>query len=552
MTNSPLLTIITVCYNRVNTIEAAIESVVNQNQNDLEHLIIDGKSTDGTLDLLAGFPHLTIISEEDESLYDAMNKGIKHARGKYIFFLNSDDRLAKGVIEKIQPMMKADYDTICVGTDFRRLEENNIENVIETITDPDAIILSPTTATLGSPLLNAKFFKRSFLEEKVGEFDINYRLASDVDFLLKAAMAKPRLAVLPIVGHHYIEHEGSLTINPSGNNGAIAAKECFEIANKNLYQPNLSRKIKNTLFAMRGDKSLVLSKASSKLSLTRSKGSLLADIYYYSSYLIQRKCNTRNQRFEKQLNSMSQSNQDVWLMKNVFKYKRAGTFVEIGAYDGLSYSNCALLEGAYSWSGIAIEPNPEVFAKLQKNRTAKSFNIAIGNHTGTLKFRVAGMLSGIIESYNEAHKKRIENEFGGDTTGNIIEVPVRDLNTVLKEASIENVDYLSIDVEGGEEAILTSLTNCPVSFSVMTIENNYVSKTLIEKVEALGMFKLYELEADDVFIKEGILSKFEIFKHQLFYQIKPKRIFIKVFVPFLKKNLPSSIFNFLRKVKYRP
>ncbi len=289
MTNSPLLTIITVCYNRVNTIEAAIESVVNQNQNDLEHLIIDGKSTDGTLDLLAGFPHLTIISEEDESLYDAMNKGIKHARGKYIFFLNSDDRLAKGVIEKIQPMMKADYDTICVGTDFRRLEDNNIENVIETIADPDAIILSPTTATLGSPLLNAKFFKRSFLEEKVGEFDINYRLASDVDFLLKAAMAKPRLAVLPIVGHHYIEHEGSLTINPSGNNARQAAEECVAIANAALVSKSFPGSIKNIMHAFRGGKIFALSRMSSTLDKKYSRSTHIYDLLQFGLYLVKRK-----------------------------------------------------------------------------------------------------------------------------------------------------------------------------------------------------------------------------------------------------------------------
>jgi glycosyltransferase len=88
--------IITVSYNSAKTIEDTINSVNSQSYRDFEHLIIDGKSTDGTLELLTRYknPKRRIISEDDKGLYDAMNKGIELSKGDYIIFLNADDYLA--------------------------------------------------------------------------------------------------------------------------------------------------------------------------------------------------------------------------------------------------------------------------------------------------------------------------------------------------------------------------------------------------------------------------------------------------------------------------
>ncbi len=100
--SSVALTIATVCWNlcksgRTSSVRNCLESVRTQTFRDYEHLIVDGGSTDGTLDIIreyADSPRLKVVSEPDHGIYDAMNKAIRMARGKYIVFLNSDDALS--------------------------------------------------------------------------------------------------------------------------------------------------------------------------------------------------------------------------------------------------------------------------------------------------------------------------------------------------------------------------------------------------------------------------------------------------------------------------
>ena len=89
----PLISIITVVLNSVETIERTINSIINQSFADYEYIIIDGGSNDGTLDIIRKYSNYISfwISESDKGIYDAMNKGIAHAKGQYIGILNSDD-----------------------------------------------------------------------------------------------------------------------------------------------------------------------------------------------------------------------------------------------------------------------------------------------------------------------------------------------------------------------------------------------------------------------------------------------------------------------------
>src|SRR4051794_13639213 len=87
-----LVTIITATYNSVATIRDTLQSVATQTYPYIEHIIIDNNSTDDTLSVIRQFPHVKkIVSEHDKGIYDAMNKGIKHATGDVISILNSDD-----------------------------------------------------------------------------------------------------------------------------------------------------------------------------------------------------------------------------------------------------------------------------------------------------------------------------------------------------------------------------------------------------------------------------------------------------------------------------
>ena len=77
----PRLSIVTPCLNRAATIGAAIDSVLAQGEPGVQHIVVDGGSTDGTAEILARYPHLTVIREKDRNLYDAINKGLRAARG---------------------------------------------------------------------------------------------------------------------------------------------------------------------------------------------------------------------------------------------------------------------------------------------------------------------------------------------------------------------------------------------------------------------------------------------------------------------------------------
>jgi glycosyltransferase involved in cell wall biosynthesis len=101
MAAAPKFSIVTPCFNSAGTIRETIESVANQEFRDWEHIVMDGGSKDGTLEILKSYPHLKWISEKDEGHYDAMNKGIARSTGEYIVILNADDCFRPGGLAKV-------------------------------------------------------------------------------------------------------------------------------------------------------------------------------------------------------------------------------------------------------------------------------------------------------------------------------------------------------------------------------------------------------------------------------------------------------------------
>src|ERR1700761_7114863 len=93
MSAQPILSVITIVYNNVNDIERTMLSVLNQTYGHIEYIVIDGKSNDGTLEIIKRYENriAKLISEKDEGIYDAMNKGIAAATGDYVIFMNSGD-----------------------------------------------------------------------------------------------------------------------------------------------------------------------------------------------------------------------------------------------------------------------------------------------------------------------------------------------------------------------------------------------------------------------------------------------------------------------------
>ena len=181
----------------------------------------------------------------------------------------------------------------------------------------------------------------------------------------------------------------------------------------------------------------------------------------------------------------SQYGQDQFLYENFFKDKTYGYYVDIGAHDGITGSNTYFFE-KMGWDGICFEPIPSVFEKLSKNRKCKSKKLAISNKFGTEQFFCidghSEMLSGLVSSYDESHIIRINRELEAHTQSyEYIDV---ECSTFEKEIDNRNIDILSIDTEGSEEAIINSIDFDKYEISFLVFEMNYYNNRLIDFVNS--------------------------------------------------------------------
>ena len=177
------ITVITVCYNSAATIRDTLVAVAQQDYKNFEHLVIDGASTDGTVDIIRqwiGHP-VVLISEPDSGIYDAMNKGLSQASGDVIGFLNADDFYADGsVLEKIACAFQGEQTEACFG-DLVYVSKDN-RRIIRNW--KSRAFVKGDFANGWCPAHPTFYVKRSAVE-RCGFFDQSFKLASDVEFMMR-------------------------------------------------------------------------------------------------------------------------------------------------------------------------------------------------------------------------------------------------------------------------------------------------------------------------------------------------------------------------------
>ena len=182
----PLISIVTACRNAAGTLEATLESVAAQRGRAIEHIVVDGASTDGTAAILERWERrLSLaISEPDGGIADAFNKGVARATGIYLMFVNADDRLAPGQVARAA----------------RRLDRGDADGVFGDLICEDAsgwamhrIAGDPDYAAsirFGFPAMNhPTMMVRRDLFQKIGGFDADLHIAMDYDWCLRAHLA---------------------------------------------------------------------------------------------------------------------------------------------------------------------------------------------------------------------------------------------------------------------------------------------------------------------------------------------------------------------------
>jgi glycosyltransferase len=183
---NPKVSIITVSFNSAQTIAETLRSVASQSYSNIEHIIVDGASTDQTMKIVAGFPHVAkSISEADEGIYFAMNKGIGMASGELIGILNADDLYAdNGVVEKVAAAFK-DPSIDATYADLVFVDREDVSKVFRTWQSGP---FKPYSMYNGWMPPHPTFFVRRSLYEKCGLFNTTLRSAADYELMLRFLM----------------------------------------------------------------------------------------------------------------------------------------------------------------------------------------------------------------------------------------------------------------------------------------------------------------------------------------------------------------------------
>jgi glycosyltransferase involved in cell wall biosynthesis len=203
------VTVITVCFNGAAVIRTALESVLRQSWRDLEYLVVDGGSTDGTVSIIEEFVpkfggRLRWMSEPDRGMYDALNKGIGMASGEFVGILNADDALSDDrVVERVAEALRREPETEALYGDVRFVENRAGQSLDElrgghTLRAYSAKRWRPWMLQWGYMPPHPSVYIRRSCFTRLGGYALDYRIAADYALLIRfLRRAKLRLLYVP-------------------------------------------------------------------------------------------------------------------------------------------------------------------------------------------------------------------------------------------------------------------------------------------------------------------------------------------------------------------
>lgn len=178
------ISVITVTYNAAATIEDCLKSVISQDYPDLEYIVVDGASVDSTLDILKKYKSniSRFISEKDEGLYDALNKGIALATGEYIAILHADDFYANPWVISAYARMLKSGDCDAVYADLVYVDAKNKEQVVRKWKSG---FYSQGAFLYGWMPPHPTFIVKNLLYQKLGNYNLEFKTAADYELMLR-------------------------------------------------------------------------------------------------------------------------------------------------------------------------------------------------------------------------------------------------------------------------------------------------------------------------------------------------------------------------------
>jgi glycosyltransferase involved in cell wall biosynthesis len=243
MSNPPKISVITPSFNSIHTIRETIESVLCQDYKNWEHIVMDGGSKDGTVEVLKSYPHLKWVSEKDEGHYHAMNKGIERAQGDVVNILNADDCLRPGALQAVAQAFDSHpgWDALFGDIQYVDGEGQPIYRRREAVYDYNVLRFCVLCYVIHQTL-----FVRKTVHDRLGLYRHKDFLNScDYEFILRMGKHGCQVGHVPqlLINYRYHMHGQSADLRVTQNMAREAARICREHGRPDGWRGNLLRQV---------------------------------------------------------------------------------------------------------------------------------------------------------------------------------------------------------------------------------------------------------------------------------------------------------------------